>query len=78
MANNILKEMIEAGCKVNYFDFSQNNGTINIRIGTDGFKIKASTPETATKEEVKKAEVPVSCSSLPSVNAAQEDEEEVV
>lgn len=82
MANNILKEMIEAGCKVNYFDFSQNNGTINIRIGTDGFKIenspKASTPKTATKEEVKKAEVPVLVSTLPSVNAAQEDEEEVV
>jgi hypothetical protein len=83
MANNILKEMIEAGCKVNYFDFSQNNGTINIRIGTDGFKIenskpKASTPKTATKEEVKKAEVPVSPSSLPSVNTPQEDEEEVV
>ena len=83
MANNILKEMIEAGCKVNYFDFSQNNGTINIRIGTDGFKIenskpKASTPETATKEEVKKAEVPVLVSTLPSVNTPQEEEEEVV
>jgi len=82
MANNILKEMIEAGCKVNYFDFSQNNGTINIRIGTDGFKIenspKASTTKTATKEEVKKAEVPVLVSTLPSVNAAQENEEEVV
>ena len=80
MANNILKEMIEAGCKVNYFDFSQNNGTINIRIGTDGFKVENSKTKSSEviKEEVKKAEVAVSVSTLPLVNTPQEDEEEVV